>query len=140
MVGLPRLSDIVVSTPTGLFSARYTRSSRPGIRRPSTLMIWTCGSTRAPYLRTISPSTSTLPSPIISSQCRRVPRAADAGRGEHLLQPHPAGDVDQRVVLPVGQVKVGNGSGGGRRALRSAARRTAAAGRAASTALATVGT
>src|SRR5580692_4591304 len=41
-------------------------------------MIWRCGSTRAPYLRTTSPSTSTRPSPIISSQCLRLPTPAAA--------------------------------------------------------------
>src|ERR1700728_3606085 len=41
-------------------------------------MTWCCGSTRAPYLRTTSPSTSTRPSPIISSQCLRLPTPAAA--------------------------------------------------------------
>ncbi len=35
-VRLPRSSDIAVSTPAGLFSARYTRSWRDGMRSPST--------------------------------------------------------------------------------------------------------
>src|SRR6185437_4608468 len=48
------------------------------MRLPSTLMIWWSGSTRAPYRRTISPSTSTRPSPISSSQCRRLPTPAAA--------------------------------------------------------------
>src|SRR6204780_701519 len=41
-------------------------------------MTWRCGSTRAPYLRTTSPSTSPRPSPIISSQCLRLPTPAAA--------------------------------------------------------------
>src|SRR5579859_553051 len=48
------------------------------MRNPSTLMIWWSGSTRAPYLRTVSPSTSTRPSAISSSQCLRLPRPAAA--------------------------------------------------------------
>src|SRR2546429_6314078 len=48
------------------------------MRRPSTRMICCSGSTLAPYLRTISPSTSTRPSPISSSQYRRLPRPAAA--------------------------------------------------------------
>src|SRR5580698_5131377 len=48
------------------------------MRIPSTRMIWCCGSTRAPYRRTVSPSTSTRPSPISSSQCRRLPTPAAA--------------------------------------------------------------
>src|SRR5579859_2423772 len=48
------------------------------MRNPSTLMIWWSGSTRAPYLRTVSPSTSTRPSAISSSQCRRLPRPVAA--------------------------------------------------------------
>src|SRR5262245_20669778 len=48
------------------------------MRLPSTLMIWWSGSTLAPYRRTISPSTSTRPSPISSSQCRRLPTPAAA--------------------------------------------------------------
>src|SRR5262249_16887458 len=43
------------------------------MRRPSTRMIWRSGSTLAPYLRTITPSTSTPPSPISSSPCPRLP-------------------------------------------------------------------
>src|SRR5258708_4964878 len=78
MVGRPRASDIAVRTPAGLFRATQTRSSRAGIRRPSTRMTWRWGSTRAPNRRTISPSTSTRPSPIISSQCLRLPTPAAA--------------------------------------------------------------
>src|SRR6266487_856795 len=78
MEGRPRSSDMVVTTPAGLLSARYTRSWRLGIRVPSTLMIWRSGSTLAPYRRTISPSTSTRPSPISSSHCRRLPTPAAA--------------------------------------------------------------
>src|SRR5580704_14015591 len=48
------------------------------MRIPSTRMIWCCGSTRAPNRRTVSPSTSTRPSPISSSQCRRLPTPAAA--------------------------------------------------------------
>src|SRR5215831_11554268 len=48
------------------------------MRLPSTLMIWWSGSSLAPYRRTISPSTSTRPSPISSSQCRRLPTPAAA--------------------------------------------------------------
>src|SRR5690348_15176662 len=48
------------------------------MRLPSTLMIWWSGSTLAPYRRTISPSTSTRPSPISSSQRRRLPTPAAA--------------------------------------------------------------
>ena len=67
------------------------------MRRPSTRMTWVCGSTRAPNRRTISPSTSTRPAPISSSQCRRLPTP---GGGEHLLQPDAAGDVGQGVARP----------------------------------------
>src|ERR1019366_8138225 len=45
---------------------------------PSTLISWCCGSTLAPNLRTVSPSTSTRPSPISSSQCLRLPTPASA--------------------------------------------------------------
>ena len=38
MVARPRLSDMDVSTPAGLFRAMYTRSSLAGMRRPSTRM------------------------------------------------------------------------------------------------------
>src|SRR5262245_12719243 len=48
------------------------------MRLPSTLMIWWSGSTLAPYRRTISPSTSTRPSPISCSQCLRLPTPAAA--------------------------------------------------------------
>src|SRR5215471_1489775 len=48
------------------------------MRLPSTLMIWCSGSTLAPYRRTVSPSTSTRPSAISSSQCLRLPRPAAA--------------------------------------------------------------
>src|SRR5262249_41131859 len=48
------------------------------MRLPSTLMTWWSGSTLAPYRRTISPSTSTRPSPISSSQCRRLSTPAAA--------------------------------------------------------------
>src|SRR5215467_2806853 len=78
MVRLPRSSDMVLNTPAGLLSARYTRSSLAGIRFPSTRITWVFGSTRAPNLRTTSPSTSTRPAPIISSQLRRLPTPAAA--------------------------------------------------------------
>src|SRR6266516_1694746 len=78
MVGLPRGSDIVLKTPGGLLSARYTRSWRAGIRLPSTRMIWRAVSTGAPNLATTSPWTSTLPSPIWGSQCLRLPMPAAA--------------------------------------------------------------
>src|SRR3984957_15494947 len=48
------------------------------MRIPSTRMTWCAGSTRAPNRRTVSPSTSTRPSPISSSQCRRLPTPAAA--------------------------------------------------------------
>src|SRR6266702_1660545 len=48
------------------------------MRFPSTLITWVLGSTRAPKRRTISPSTSTRPAPIISSQLRRLPTPAAA--------------------------------------------------------------
>src|SRR5487761_245251 len=48
------------------------------MRRPSTLMTCRSGSTLAPNLRTICPSTSTRPSPISSSQCRLLPTPAAA--------------------------------------------------------------
>src|SRR6266487_4034519 len=41
-------------------------------------MIWWDGSTLAPNRRTTSPSTSTRPSPIRSSQCLRLPSPAAA--------------------------------------------------------------
>ena len=66
------------------------------MRLPSTRMIWCCGSTLAPNLRTISPSTSTRPAPISSSQCRLLPTP---GGGQHLLQPDAAGHVGERVAL-----------------------------------------
>src|SRR5260370_2089424 len=69
---------MVESTPGGLFSARYTRSWRAGMRLPSTRTIWRAGSTRAPNRVTISPSTSTRPSAIRSSQCLRLPSPAAA--------------------------------------------------------------
>src|SRR5579859_1729942 len=48
------------------------------MRFPSTRITWVFGSTRAPNLRTTSPSTSTRPAPIISSQLRRLPTPAAA--------------------------------------------------------------
>src|SRR5271169_4492069 len=48
------------------------------MRFPSTLITWCSGSTRAPNRRTVCPSTSTRPAPIISSQCRRLPIPASA--------------------------------------------------------------
>ena len=60
-------------------------AGRP-IRSPSTRMTAVAGSTRTPISRTIAPSTSTRPAAISSSHARRL---ADAGRGEHLLQPDP---------------------------------------------------
>src|SRR5260370_2344383 len=69
---------MVESTPGGLFSARYTRSWRAGMRLPSTRTIWRAGSTRAPNRVTISPSTSTRPSAIRASQCLRLPSPAAA--------------------------------------------------------------
>src|SRR5713226_3544464 len=48
------------------------------MRLPSTLMTCCWGSTRAPNLRTVSPSTSTRPAPISSSQCLRLPTPAAA--------------------------------------------------------------
>src|ERR1039458_10172588 len=48
------------------------------MRLPSTLITCCCGSTRAPYRRRVSPSTSTRPSPISSSQRRRLPTPAAA--------------------------------------------------------------
>src|SRR5260370_2543799 len=48
------------------------------MRLPSTWMICRCGSTRAPYLRSGSPSTSTRPSPISSSQRLLLPTPAAA--------------------------------------------------------------
>src|SRR5215472_364989 len=78
MVRLPRSSDIALTTPGGLFSARYTRSSRAGIRLPSTRITCRLGSTLAPNLRTVSPSTSTRPAPISSSQYLRLPSPAAA--------------------------------------------------------------
>src|SRR5262245_33808465 len=74
----PRSSDMVVTTPAGLLSARYTRSWRLGTRLPSTLMTCRSGSTLAPYRRTICPSTSTRPSAISSSHRRRLPTPAAA--------------------------------------------------------------
>src|ERR1700761_3691934 len=53
-------------------------SWRAGMRLPSTRMTWFSGSTRAPNLRTICPSTSTRPAPTISSQCRLLPTPAAA--------------------------------------------------------------
>src|SRR5580700_8356930 len=48
------------------------------MRLPSTRMTWCSGSTRAPNLRTVCPSTSTRPAPISSSQCLRLPTPASA--------------------------------------------------------------
>src|ERR1700689_4496445 len=48
------------------------------MRFPSTLITWCSGSTRAPTLRTISPSPSTRPAPMSSSQCLRLPIPASA--------------------------------------------------------------
>src|SRR5579862_5226954 len=48
------------------------------MRLPSTLITWRSGSTRAPNLRTICPSTSTRPSPMSSSACLRLPTPASA--------------------------------------------------------------
>src|SRR6266566_210196 len=48
------------------------------MRLPSTRMIWRAGSTLAPNRWTTSPSTSTLPSPMRSSQCLRLPNPAAA--------------------------------------------------------------
>src|ERR1700723_297440 len=48
------------------------------MRMPSTLITWWSGSTRAPNRRTVCPSTSTRPAPIISSQCLRLPTPASA--------------------------------------------------------------
>src|SRR5256885_7779452 len=48
------------------------------MRLPSTLIPWWSGSTRAPNRRTVSPSTSTRPAPMSSSQCLRLPTPASA--------------------------------------------------------------
>src|ERR1700691_3611296 len=48
------------------------------MRFPSTLITWCSGSTRAPNLRTVSPSTSTRPAPMSSSQYLRLPTPASA--------------------------------------------------------------
>src|SRR5580700_8233465 len=48
------------------------------MRFPSTLITWCSGSTRAPNRRTVSPSTSTRPAPMSSSQCLRLPSPASA--------------------------------------------------------------
>src|SRR5713101_1907475 len=48
------------------------------MRLPSTLITWCSGSTRAPNRRTVSPSTSTRPAPMSSSQCLRLPTPASA--------------------------------------------------------------
>src|SRR5690348_1650634 len=48
------------------------------MRLPSTLITWRSGSTRAPNRRTVSPSTSTRPAPMSSSQCLRLPTPASA--------------------------------------------------------------
>src|SRR5215813_1083514 len=48
------------------------------MRLPSTLITWRSGSTRAPNLRTVSPSTSTRPAPMSFSQCLRLPTPASA--------------------------------------------------------------
>src|SRR5271165_3456377 len=74
----PRGSDIAVSTLGGLLKARYTRPGLAGMRLPSTLITWRSGSTRAPNRRTVSPSTSTRPAPMSSSQCLRLPTPASA--------------------------------------------------------------
>src|SRR5580700_6699164 len=74
----PRGSDIAVSTLGGLLNARYTRPGLAGMRLPSTLITWCSGSTRAPNRRTVSPSTSTRPAPMSSSQCLRLPIPASA--------------------------------------------------------------
>src|SRR5580704_10858635 len=74
----PRASDIAVSTLGGLLNARYTRPGLAGMRLPSSLITWCSGSTRAPNRRTVSPSTSTRPAPMSSSQCLRLPTPASA--------------------------------------------------------------
>src|SRR5215813_11674057 len=48
------------------------------MRLPSTLITWWSGSTRAPNRRTVSPSTSTRPAPMSSSQYLRLPTPASA--------------------------------------------------------------
>ena len=77
-MGRPRSSDIAESTPRGLFSARYTRSSRTLITSPSTRMTAVAGSTRVPIAATRRPSTETRPAAISSSQARREPSPAAA--------------------------------------------------------------
>src|SRR5580704_18843163 len=68
------------------------------MRIPSTRMIWCCGSTPAPNRRTVSPSTSTRPSPIRLSRSSSTskssgswPRPALAGEGGR------AGGVSRRA-------------------------------------------
>src|ERR1700690_261287 len=67
------------------------------MRLPSTLMIWRSGSTLAPNRRTIWPSTSTRPSPIISSQCRLLPTPAAASTFCRRTPSGPSGSI--RVSL-----------------------------------------
>src|SRR6516164_8674152 len=69
---------MAVRTLGGLLKARYTSPGRAGMRLPSTLITWCSGSTRAPNLRTVCPSTSTRPAPISSSQYLRLPTPASA--------------------------------------------------------------
>ena len=69
--GRPWSSDIVESMPSGLFSARCTRSSRSTTGSPSTCTTAVSGSTRRPISRTTLPSTLTRPAAMSSSAARR---------------------------------------------------------------------
>src|SRR5688572_13692760 len=70
---------MVLTTPVGLFRARYTWPlSVVVMRDPSTLMTAVAGSTRVPSVRTTWPSTSTRPAAISASLARRLPTPAAA--------------------------------------------------------------
>src|SRR5262249_31276594 len=92
MEGRPRSSDMVVTTPAGLLSARYTRSWRLGMRLAATLM--TRRAAIAP--RAVPPQDPPVAlAPPLADQLLTPSAAADTGGGKHLLQADAAGDVDE---------------------------------------------
>lgn len=70
-VGRPWVSAAVVTTPAGLFSARYTWSGGGAMRTPSTATTSEDGFTKVTAAVTCDPFTVTLPSLISSSHFRR---------------------------------------------------------------------